>query len=36
MKEDLKKRNKLLRAFFLLGQDTRPELRNSNKITILS
>ena len=35
IKEDLKKleRNKLLRAFSLLGQDAQPELRNSNKIT---
>ena len=35
-KEDLKKRNKLLRAFSLLGQDAQPELRNSNKVSIHS
>ena len=38
LKEDLlvKKRNKLLRAFSLLGQDAQPEPRNSNKVSIYS
>ena len=34
IKADLKKKNRDLRAFSLLSQDTQPELRNSGKITV--